>query len=416
MRPQPPRPDRWPACASSTSRRSSPVRTARCSWPTSGRTSSRSSRPRATRPAAGARHGSATRRPAPGPRPTTWRSTATSAPSGSTSAATGGADVLRRLLADADVLVENFRPGVHSPGSASTTMALRALNPDLIHLAISGYGPDGPAADRPGYDFVIQAVGGLMSITGDADSGRRPPDQGRRRDQRCRDRAVRRDRRSWPACWPGSTAWRPAGPRPADRRVAPRLHAGRARQPGPERVRRPARRPAGVATPTPTSCRTRRSRRADGELAVAVGSERQWPRFCEALGLPELVDRSAVRDQRRSRRESRRACGRCSPRGFASRSRPTGWRPSSRPRSRRSDPRHRGRVRAPRGAGPSDDGRAGAIRSSARSARPGSRSSSGDAGRHPNAAAAPRRAHRRGPGRHRLRRSAIEQLRRDGAI
>ena len=77
--------------------------------------------------------------------------------------------ILRRLLADADVLVENLRPGsLARLGFDEAT--LRDLNPDLVHLAISGYGPDGPAADRPGYDFVIQAVGGLMSITGDADA------------------------------------------------------------------------------------------------------------------------------------------------------------------------------------------------------------------------------------------------------
>ena len=57
--------------------------------------------------------------------------------------------------------------------------ALAALNPGLVHLAISGYGPDGPAADRPGYDFVIQASSGLMSITGAADDEGGEPDQGR---------------------------------------------------------------------------------------------------------------------------------------------------------------------------------------------------------------------------------------------
>ncbi|HYH93236.1 MAG TPA: CoA transferase, partial [Candidatus Saccharimonadales bacterium] len=81
--------------------------------------------------------------------------------------APGGADVLKRLLSDADVLVENLRPGsLERLGFGAP--ALETLNPDLVHLAISGYGPDGPAASRPGYDFVIQAVGGLMSITGDA--------------------------------------------------------------------------------------------------------------------------------------------------------------------------------------------------------------------------------------------------------
>ena len=72
------------------------------------------------------------------------------------------------------MLVENFRVG----GLARLGFgddALEALNPDLVHLAISGFGPDGPDARKPGYDFVVQAVGGLMSITGDADAdGGRP--------------------------------------------------------------------------------------------------------------------------------------------------------------------------------------------------------------------------------------------------
>src|SRR3712207_6290265 len=53
--------------------------------------------------------------------------------------------------------------------------ALRSLNPRLVHLAITGYGPDGPDAAKPGYDFVAQAVGGLMSITGASDDERGQP-------------------------------------------------------------------------------------------------------------------------------------------------------------------------------------------------------------------------------------------------
>ena len=84
-----------------------------------------------------------------------------------------GREVLRRLLARSDVLVENYRVG----GMAALGFgdaALGELNPDLVHLAISGFGTDGPDAAKPGYDFVIQAVGGLMSITGatDEDGGR----------------------------------------------------------------------------------------------------------------------------------------------------------------------------------------------------------------------------------------------------
>ncbi|MBA3779046.1 MAG: CoA transferase, partial [Chloroflexi bacterium] len=85
-----------------------------------------------------------------------------------------GRDVVRRLIGRSDVLVENFRAGAFAE-LGFTEDALRQLNPALVHLAITGYGPDGPAADRPGYDFVIQAVSGLMSITGQPDQrGGRP--------------------------------------------------------------------------------------------------------------------------------------------------------------------------------------------------------------------------------------------------
>ena len=76
-----------------------------------------------------------------------------------------GRGVLRRLLSQSDVLVENYRVGgLAKLGFSDATLA--PINPDLVHLAISGFGPDGPDAAKPGYDFVVQAVGGLMSITG----------------------------------------------------------------------------------------------------------------------------------------------------------------------------------------------------------------------------------------------------------
>ncbi len=79
-----------------------------------------------------------------------------------------GASILRRLLADGDVLVENARVGGFARlGFDDAT--LEAINPRLVHLAISGYGTTGAAATRPGYDFVIQAASGLMSITGAPD-------------------------------------------------------------------------------------------------------------------------------------------------------------------------------------------------------------------------------------------------------
>ena len=87
--------------------------------------------------------------------------------------AQAGREVLRRLLARADVLVENFRVGGFARLGFDDA-GLERLNPRLVHLAISGYGPSGPLAATPGYDFVVQAASGLMSITGfpDEEGGR----------------------------------------------------------------------------------------------------------------------------------------------------------------------------------------------------------------------------------------------------
>lgn len=75
--------------------------------------------------------------------------------------------ILQRLLADADVLIENFKPGTLARLGLDPD-TLQALNPRLIVCSISGYGQTGPYRDRPGYDFMIQAQGGVMSITGPA--------------------------------------------------------------------------------------------------------------------------------------------------------------------------------------------------------------------------------------------------------
>lgn len=82
--------------------------------------------------------------------------------------APAGRAVLRALARRADVLVENFKRGTLDELGLGYE-ALRAENPGLIYCAITGYGQDGPYADRPGYDTVIQAQGGLMSITGPAE-------------------------------------------------------------------------------------------------------------------------------------------------------------------------------------------------------------------------------------------------------
>jgi len=79
-----------------------------------------------------------------------------------------GADLVRQLAAKADILVENFRPGgLQKYGLDYASIA--AINPGIIYCSITGFGQTGPYAHRPGYDFLIQGMGGLMSITGQAD-------------------------------------------------------------------------------------------------------------------------------------------------------------------------------------------------------------------------------------------------------
>lgn len=76
-----------------------------------------------------------------------------------------GIALFRRLVETADVVVENWRPDVKFRLGLDYE-SLRAVNPRIILASISGYGQDGPYADRPGFDQVIQGMGGLMSVTG----------------------------------------------------------------------------------------------------------------------------------------------------------------------------------------------------------------------------------------------------------
>jgi crotonobetainyl-CoA:carnitine CoA-transferase CaiB-like acyl-CoA transferase len=77
-----------------------------------------------------------------------------------------GKAVLERLVGRADALIENFRPGVMERLGLGHE-ALRARNAALVYCAISGFGQDGPLAQRPAYDQIIQGLSGVMSVTGD---------------------------------------------------------------------------------------------------------------------------------------------------------------------------------------------------------------------------------------------------------
>ncbi len=79
-----------------------------------------------------------------------------------------GQDIVRRLACQSDVLIENFRAGQMRRFGLDHETLLKA-RPGLVYCSITGFGHTGPLSERPGYDLLIQGMGGLMSITGDAD-------------------------------------------------------------------------------------------------------------------------------------------------------------------------------------------------------------------------------------------------------
>jgi crotonobetainyl-CoA:carnitine CoA-transferase CaiB-like acyl-CoA transferase len=206
-----------------------------------------------------------------------------------------GQEAARRLAARADILVENFRPGTLERWGLDYA-TLSADNPGLIHVAVSGFGQTGPYRDRAGYDVLVQAMGGLMSLTGEPDGpptkvglpiadlnagtwvlvavlmalqARHTTGQGQYLDVSLLDTQT-----AWHT-WAAQAVFHDA-----------------------TRARR-----LGVAHPTvvpyqPMVC-------ADGTLVVATGSERLWRRFCAVLGLDDLVDdpRFATNADRAGHRE-----------------------------------------------------------------------------------------------------------------
>lgn len=194
-----------------------------------------------------------------------------------------GRDVLRGLLGDADVLVENFRVGAFARLGFDEA-ALAALNPGLVHLAISGFGADGPDADKPGYDLIAQAAGGLMSITGE-----RAADGGRPMKVGVAISDVVTGLFAAVSILAGLLG-RERGTAPGQRIDVSLLESTLAvlvnqAQNAFTTGQAPGR--LGNAHPNLVPYETFAT--ADGELVVAVASERQWPRFCQALGMPSLA-------------------------------------------------------------------------------------------------------------------------------
>ena len=208
--------------------------------------------------------------------------------------AEAGREVLRRLLRTSDVLVENFRVG----GLARLGFGdevLEALNRDLVHLAISGFGTDGPDALKPGYDFVVQATCGLMSITGatDADGGR-PTKVGVAISDVVTGLfgavsvlAGLLGRAGARAAQGGAGGGDGPGGQRIDVSLLESTLAVLVNQAQNAFVSGQAPGRLGNAHPNLVPYETFRT--ADGEIAIGVGSERQWPRLCEAIGIPGLA-------------------------------------------------------------------------------------------------------------------------------
>ncbi|ENR12678.1 hypothetical protein C066_02432 [Brucella sp. UK5/01] len=79
-----------------------------------------------------------------------------------------GQDLLRKMVAECDVLIENYKAGSLAKYGLDYE-TLSAINPGLVYCSVTGFGQTGPRAPEPGYDFIIQGIGGLMSITGERD-------------------------------------------------------------------------------------------------------------------------------------------------------------------------------------------------------------------------------------------------------
>lgn len=190
-----------------------------------------------------------------------------------------GIAVLLRLLARADVLVENFRPGtMHRFGLDYDTLSRE--HPRLIYASISGFGQDGPLRERTAYDLILQGMGGLMGITGDA--GGTPVKVGVAITDICAGmyaaygilaalRARERTGRGQlvdSAMLDGQVSWLT---------YAAGIYFATGENP--ERL--------GNAHPTIVPYQAFRT--SDGYINVAVGSEAIWRRFCEVV-VPELLD------------------------------------------------------------------------------------------------------------------------------
>jgi crotonobetainyl-CoA:carnitine CoA-transferase CaiB-like acyl-CoA transferase len=197
-----------------------------------------------------------------------------------------GVEVLKKLVATADVLVENYRPGIaRRLGVDHETLA--AVNPRLVYCSISGFGQTGPYASRGGYDLIAQGMSGIMSVTGEADG---PPvkvgvpvtDLGAGLFAvvgiLCALRARRRTGRGQLV----DTSLYEAGVALSVREAAEHWVTGRV--------------PQRLGSAHRMNAPAQAFRASDGYFTVGAGTDRLWPRFADLLGLAHLAKDPRFRD------------------------------------------------------------------------------------------------------------------------
>jgi crotonobetainyl-CoA:carnitine CoA-transferase CaiB-like acyl-CoA transferase len=199
-----------------------------------------------------------------------------------------GREVLSRLVSWADVLVENFRPGTMARLGMGYEQA-RTINPRLVYCAVSGFGQDGPRASQPAYDQIVQGMSGAMSLTGPTEG---PPtkfgiaisDIGAG---------------MWAAMAVGMAIFhreRTGQGQLVDTSMIGGLVALLTFQAG--RYFSTGQPPGLLGNQHPTIAPYETFKTADGWLNVACGNEGHWRRFCEALGLDDLLHDNRFKSNR----------------------------------------------------------------------------------------------------------------------
>ncbi|CAN7607246.1 CaiB/BaiF CoA transferase family protein [Neorhizobium tomejilense] len=202
-----------------------------------------------------------------------------------------GVTLVKRLAAVSDVVIENYKPGdLDRRGLGYED--IRKIKPDIVWCAISGFGQTGPYAERTGYDFLVQAMGGIMSITGESDTaGGRPLKVGLGiADVMCGMYATvgilaalrHRDRTGEGqyidlALYDSQVAW-------LINAATNHLVSGKV--------------PGRIGNRHPNIAPYQTFTTAAGEIAIAVGNDQQFARFCTAIGRPDLADDERFRHNR----------------------------------------------------------------------------------------------------------------------